>query len=56
MNLPEAHLSKEELEAIFELDILDEGHLYKIQYYPMVYLNEIQWFFKKQIQNVGAGV
>ncbi|MGG1883324.1 SMI1/KNR4 family protein [Bacillus sp. Je.9.29.b] len=45
--LPEAHLSKEELEAIFELDVLDEGNLYKIQYYPMVDLNEIEWFFKK---------
>ncbi|MBR0608110.1 SMI1/KNR4 family protein [Bacillus safensis] len=45
--LPEAHLSKEELEAIFELDVLDEGNLHKIQYYPMVDLNEIEWFFKK---------
>ncbi|APT46845.1 SMI1/KNR4 family protein [Bacillus safensis] len=45
--LPEALLSKEELEAIFELDVLDEGNLYKIQYYPMVDLNEIEWFFKK---------
>nr|MDH3176515.1 SMI1/KNR4 family protein [Bacillus pumilus] len=46
-DLPEDHLSKEELEAIFELDILDEDNLYKIQYYPMVDLNEIEWFFKK---------
>ncbi len=45
--LSEVHLSKEELEAIFELDVLDEGNLYKIQYYPMVDLNEIEWFFKK---------
>ncbi|AKC65609.1 SMI1/KNR4 family protein [Bacillus altitudinis] len=45
--LSEVHLSKEELEAIFELDVLDEGHLYKIQYYPMVDLKEIEWFFKK---------
>ncbi|MFS3912944.1 SMI1/KNR4 family protein [Bacillus australimaris] len=45
--IPEGHLSKEELEAIFELDVLDEGNLYKIQYYPMVDLNEIEWFFKK---------
>ncbi|WP_345910975.1 SMI1/KNR4 family protein [Bacillus altitudinis] len=45
--LPEEHLSKEELKAIFELDILDEDNLYKIQYYPMVDLNEIEWFFKK---------
>lgn len=45
--IPEDHLSKEELEAIFELDVLDEGNLYKIQYYPMVDLNEIEWFFKK---------
>ncbi|GLF82907.1 MULTISPECIES: SMI1/KNR4 family protein [Bacillus] len=46
-DLPEAHLSKEELEAIFELDVLDEDNLYKIQYYPMVDLNEIEWFFEK---------
>ncbi|MDR7249741.1 hypothetical protein J2W41_002487 [Bacillus pumilus] len=45
--LTEVYLSKEELEAIFELDVLDEGNLYKIQYYPMVDLNEIEWFFKK---------
>jgi len=45
--LSEVHLSKEELEAIFELDVLDEENLYKIQYYPMVDLNEIEWFFKK---------
>ncbi|MCM3063755.1 SMI1/KNR4 family protein [Bacillus altitudinis] len=45
--LPEEHLSKEELKAIFELDVLDEDNLYKIQYYPMVDLNEIEWFFKK---------
>lgn len=45
--LSEDHLSKEELEAIFELDVLDEGNLYKIQYYPMVDLNENEWFFKK---------
>ncbi|MED4638465.1 SMI1/KNR4 family protein [Bacillus safensis] len=45
--LSEVHLSKEELEAIFELDVLDEGNLQKIQYYPMVDLNEIEWFFKK---------
>jgi len=45
--LTEDNLSKEELEAIFELDILDEDNLYKIQYYPMVDLNEIEWFFKK---------
>ncbi|ALM29764.1 SMI1/KNR4 family protein [Bacillus altitudinis] len=45
--LSEVHLSKEELEVIFELDVLDEGNLYKIQYYPMVDLNEIEWFFKK---------
>ncbi|MBU5208143.1 SMI1/KNR4 family protein [Bacillus safensis] len=45
--LTEVYLSKEELEAIFKLDILDEGNLYKIQYYPMVDLNEIEWFFKK---------
>ncbi|MBI1628505.1 SMI1/KNR4 family protein [Bacillus safensis] len=45
--LSEVHLSKEELEAIFELDVLDEGNLQKIQYYPMVDLNEIKWFFKK---------
>ncbi|MES9786482.1 SMI1/KNR4 family protein [Bacillus pumilus] len=45
--LSEVHLSKEELEAIFELDVLDEGNLYKIQYYPMMDLNEIEWFFKK---------
>ncbi|PRS78113.1 SMI1/KNR4 family protein [Bacillus sp. GBSW2] len=45
--LSEVHLSKEELEAIFELDVLDEGNLYKIQYYPMVDLKEIEWFFKK---------
>ncbi|MGE6629200.1 SMI1/KNR4 family protein [Bacillus sp. NPDC077027] len=45
--LPEDHLSKEELEAIFEMDVLDENNLYKIQYYPMVDLNEIEWFFKK---------
>ncbi|WP_282062880.1 SMI1/KNR4 family protein [Bacillus pumilus] len=45
--LSEVHLSKEELEAIFELDVVDEGNLYKIQYYPMVDLNEIEWFFKK---------
>ncbi|MEC1119088.1 SMI1/KNR4 family protein [Bacillus safensis] len=45
--IPEDHLSKEELEAIFELDVLDEGNLHKIQYYPMVDLNEIEWFFKK---------
>ncbi|MGG1863629.1 SMI1/KNR4 family protein [Bacillus safensis] len=44
--LSEVHLSKEELEAIFELDVLDEGNLYKIQYYPMVDLKEIEWFFK----------
>ncbi|MGD7061486.1 SMI1/KNR4 family protein [Bacillus altitudinis] len=43
----EDYLSKEELEAIFKLDILDEDNLYKIQYYPMVDLNEIEWFFKK---------
>ncbi|MFD4419347.1 SMI1/KNR4 family protein [Bacillus safensis] len=45
--LSEVNLSKEELEAIFELDVLDEENLYKIQYYPMVDLNEIEWFFKK---------
>ncbi|MFB4387117.1 SMI1/KNR4 family protein [Bacillus sp. BR_10] len=45
--LSEVHLSKKELEAIFELDVLDEENLYKIQYYPMVDLNEIEWFFKK---------
>ncbi|MEC4589047.1 SMI1/KNR4 family protein [Bacillus safensis] len=45
--IPEDHLSKEELEAIFESDVLDEGNLHKIQYYPMVDLNEIEWFFKK---------
>lgn len=45
--LSEVHLSKEELEAIFELDVLDEENLYKIQYYPMVDLSEIEWFFKK---------
>lgn len=45
--LSEVHLSKEELEAIFELDVLDEENLYKIQYYPMVDLNEIECFFKK---------
>ncbi|VXB52012.1 Smi1 knr4 family [Bacillus altitudinis] len=45
--LTEVYLSKEELEAIFELDVLDEENLYKIQYYPMVDLNEIEWFFKK---------
>ncbi|MES9680717.1 SMI1/KNR4 family protein, partial [Bacillus safensis] len=45
--LTEVYLSKEELEAIFKLAILDEGNLYKIQYYPMVDLNEIEWFFKK---------
>ncbi|MCZ2739531.1 SMI1/KNR4 family protein [Bacillus safensis] len=45
--LSEVHLSKEELEAIFELDVLDEDNLYKIQYYPMVELGEIEWFFKK---------
>lgn len=45
--LSEVHLSKEELEAIFDLDVLDEDNLYKIQYYPMVDLNEIEWFFKK---------
>lgn len=45
--LPEEHLSKEELKAIFELDVLGEDNLYKIQYYPMVDLNEIEWFFKK---------
>ncbi|MEK4020415.1 SMI1/KNR4 family protein [Bacillus sp. FSL K6-3176] len=45
--LSEVHLSKEELEAIFELDVLDEGNLYKIQYYPMVDLKEIEWLFKK---------
>ncbi|MBW4850964.1 MAG: SMI1/KNR4 family protein [Bacillaceae bacterium] len=45
--LSEVHLSNEELEAIFELDVLDEENLYKIQYYPMVDLNEIEWFFKK---------
>ncbi|MGN7283268.1 SMI1/KNR4 family protein [Bacillus altitudinis] len=45
--LLEEHLSKEELKAIFELDVLDEDNLYKIQYYPMVDLNEIEWFFKK---------
>jgi len=45
--LSEEHLSKEELKAIFELDVLDEDNLYKIQYYPMVDLNEIEWFFKK---------
>ncbi|MED4562702.1 SMI1/KNR4 family protein [Bacillus altitudinis] len=45
--LTEVYLSKVELEAIFKLDILDEGNLYKIQYYPMVDLNEIEWFFKK---------
>ncbi|KKD42022.1 SMI1/KNR4 family protein [Bacillus sp. FSL L8-0167] len=45
--LHEDHISKEELEAIFELDVLDEGNLHKIQYYPMVDLNEIEWFFKK---------
>ncbi|MEC3813619.1 SMI1/KNR4 family protein [Bacillus altitudinis] len=45
--LPEEHLSKEELKAIFELDVLDEDNLNKIQYYPMVDLNEIEWFFKK---------
>lgn len=45
--LSEVHLSKEELEAIFELDVLDEENLYKIQYYPMVDLNEIEWFFKR---------
>ncbi|MBR0590638.1 SMI1/KNR4 family protein [Bacillus sp. FSL W8-0920] len=45
--LTEVYLSKEELEAIFELDVVDEGNLYKIQYYPMVDLNEIEWFFKK---------
>lgn len=45
--LHEDHLSKEELEAIFELDFLDEDNLYKIQYYPMVELGEIEWFFKK---------
>ncbi len=45
--LTEVYLSKEELEAIFKLDILDEENLYKIQYYPMVDLNEIEWFFKK---------
>lgn len=45
--LSEVHLSKEELEAIFELDVLDEENLYKIQYYSMVDLNEIEWFFKK---------
>ena len=45
--LSEVHLSKEELEAIFELDVLDEENLYKIQYYPMVDLKEIEWFFKK---------
>ncbi|KIL26320.1 hypothetical protein B4133_3936 [Bacillus altitudinis] len=44
--LTEVYLSKEELEAIFKLDILDEGNLYKIQYYPMVDLNEIEWFLK----------
>ncbi|WP_367294293.1 SMI1/KNR4 family protein [Bacillus pumilus] len=44
--LSEVHLSKEELEAIFKLDILDEGNLYIIQYYPMVDLNEIEWFLK----------
>ncbi|MFI8626405.1 SMI1/KNR4 family protein, partial [Bacillus altitudinis] len=44
--LSEVHLSKKELEAIFELDVLDEENLYKIQYYPMVDLNEIEWFFK----------
>ncbi|MFJ5671162.1 SMI1/KNR4 family protein [Bacillus safensis] len=43
----EDHLSKEELETIFESDVLDEGNLYKIQYYSMVDLNEIEWFFKK---------
>lgn len=45
--LHEDHLSKEELEAIFELDFLYEDNLYKIQYYPMVELDEIEWFFKK---------
>lgn len=45
--LSEVHLSKEELEAIFDLDVLDEDNLYKIQYYPMVDLNENEWFFKK---------
>lgn len=45
--LSEVHLSKEELVAIFELDVLDEDNLYKIQYYPMVELGEIEWFFKK---------
>ncbi|TQR25897.1 SMI1/KNR4 family protein [Bacillus safensis] len=45
--LSEVYLSKEELEAKFELEVLDEENLYKIQYYPMVDLNEIEWFFKK---------
>lgn len=51
----DVYLSKEELKSIFEMEVLDENNLYRIQYYPMLEVEEIEWFFnhmKNHIENI----
>ncbi|MCM3365347.1 SMI1/KNR4 family protein [Bacillus safensis] len=53
--IPNEYLSKEELQAILKMENPDTDDIYKIQYYPMKEIEEIEWFFdtiKNYIENV----
>lgn len=49
----DVYLSKEELKYIFETEVLDENNLYRIQYYPMLEVEEIEWFFNRMKNHIG---
>ncbi|WP_321999358.1 SMI1/KNR4 family protein [Bacillus pumilus] len=53
--IPNEYLSKEELQSILKMENPDTDDIYKIQYYPMKEIEEIEWFFdtiKNYIENV----
>ncbi|MBG9819596.1 MULTISPECIES: SMI1/KNR4 family protein [Bacillus] len=45
--LPEVYLSKEEFEAILKMDEPHTYDIYKLECFPMLEINDIEWFFKK---------
>lgn len=53
--IPNEYLSKEEFQAILKMKNPNTDDIYKIQYYPMKEIEEIEWFFNKMknyIENV----